>query len=310
MKKPQGNEKVLNILQKSLINKKVAHAYLFCGPEGVGKKLFATYFAKALNCEMKSNSPCESCNSCNKISKQIHPDVKIVNRETKQIKIEVIKEINSFIQSPPFEGNYKIVILDDAHKMNTNASNALLKTLEEPSANSVIILVTAYVKNLLPTIISRCVKINFAVLQQEAIKNILIEKGYEEEKIDVILPFCGGSVKRGMELLEADNFKIIEQLKSFITNCENKSFHEISFLAESITENNKEELFFSVLATLLREKMLHSLSTKEFPSCELFKAINNFEKSINFARFLRYNISRPFIIEALLISLFKISEGT
>lgn len=303
-----GNQKAFTLLQKSIKNKKVSHAYLFSGPEGVGKKLFATHFAKTLNCEEKGILPCEACNSCIKISKSLHPDVKVVSTDGKQIKIDKIKELTNFIQSPPFEGQYKIVIIDDAHKMNPKASNALLKTLEEPASNSIIILVTELVKNLLPTIVSRCIKINFTKIEDDDLTKILIDKGYDIDSISKILPFCSGSVQKGITLLDPENKEFTELVKEFSENMTDRSFSQISRLVDTITEKNKEELFFHILITSLRNRLICMYDENTSFNSEIFFYINSLEKAINFAKLLRYNISRSFLIEALLISFKKCEE--
>lgn len=303
-----GNKKALTLLQKSIKNQKVAHAYLFSGPEGVGKKLFALHFAKILNCEKKGISPCEVCNSCVKITKSLHPDIMVLMTEAKQIKIDTIKNLSSFIQSPPFEGSYKVAIIDDAHKMNPKAANALLKTLEEPSSSSVIILVTDLIKNLLPTIVSRCLKISFAPLNDEELSTILLEKGYNRESIKKILPFCNGSVQKGLNLLEPENSDFVSLVNDFSENLENKNFSQITSLADLIVEKNNEELFFQILVNFFRNRIVHLYLDERGVTPEIFGYINKLEKTINFAKLLRYNISRSFLIETLLISFRKCEE--
>jgi len=298
-----GNEKALKILEKSIKNGKVSHAYLFCGTDGVGKKLFALQFAKTLNCETIGITPCNRCNSCHKADKLLHPDIKLLTTETKQIKIDVIKEASSFIQSPPFEGRYRVIIIDDAHKMNPKAANALLKTLEEPAKGSVIILVTGFLKSLLPTIVSRCLKINFAPLKDSVIEEILLQNGYEADKIKDVLPFCNGSVQRGMDLLNKENLETVQLIKDFINNLPKKNFAQICSLADELVEKNREEIFFSVLTTQLRINMLNLASKNTLKNAEIISYISMLEKAINFAKLLRYNITRSFIIETLLISL-------
>lgn len=303
MKELLGNEKAQKLLQKIIKNGKVSHAYLFCGPEGVGKKLFALNFAKTLNCETGGITPCNKCNSCNKASKMLHPDIRLLTTESKQIKIELIKEASSFILSPPFEGKYRVIIIDDAHKMNPKASNAVLKTLEEPAANSVIILVTGLIKNLLPTIVSRCLKINFAPLEESIIEKILLQDGYEPSKIKDVLPFCDGSVKKGEEFLSPENLETIELIKEFINDLTDKSFSQICNLAEEIVNKNKEEMFFSVLTAYINIHFVNIVAESGFRNRQIINYISMLEKAINFAKLLRYNITRSFIIETLLISI-------
>lgn len=304
MNQPFGNEKILKILQKSITNNKVAHGYLFCGTDGIGKKLFALHFAKMLNCETNTAIPCENCKQCTKISKGLHPDIKLIQTETKFIKIETIKELSIFSQSQPFEGKFKVAIVDDAHKMNSAASNALLKTLEEPSLHTIIILITSNPKSLLPTIVSRSVKISFSPLDDETLTKILIDKGFSSEKIKEILPLSQGSVKYSLNFLQKENFEMTTAIKNFIKTIDQMDFYQIVSLADTVSQKNKEELLFFILTEYYRTKICDAVTSKEkSTSDEFFASLERFEKTINFARLLRYNISRSFLIETLLLSL-------
>lgn len=304
MSQPFGNEKILKLLQKSIVNNKVAHGYLFCGTDGIGKKLFALHFAKMLNCEDSTNIPCEHCKQCTKISKGLHPDIKLIQTETKFIKIETIKELSIFSQSQPFEGKFKVAIIDDAHKMNLAASNALLKTLEEPSRHTIIILITSNPKSLLPTIASRSVKISFSPLNDETLTKILIDKGFAIEKIKEILPILQGSVKYSLNFLQKENFEMTTTIKNFIKTIDKMDFYQIAALADNVSQKNKEELLFFILSEYYRTKICNAvISKEENTSDEFFASLERFEKTINFARLLRYNINRSFLIETLLLSL-------
>ncbi len=303
MNNPVGNKKALSILQKSVKTNKVSHAYLFCGPEGVGKKLFALHFARILNCEKGDIMPCDTCGSCLKISKNVHPDVKIISTESKQIKIDMIKEGRTFLLSPPFEGPYKLLLIDDAHKMNKAASNALLKTLEEPPSNSVIILITAYAKNLLSTIISRCINITFSNLNDSELKQVLTGLGYQDDMISEIIPLSEGSPAKAIKLMDVENFKLTSSIKELIKNIDKKTFSDIFSFSENVVEKGREEVFFSIITELLHRNVMVLSSENVVNYEELSRAIINLEKAVNFAKLLRYNITRSFLVETFLISL-------
>jgi DNA polymerase III subunit delta' len=146
------------LLKTAIKNGKIAHAYILAGPKGCGKSLLARDLAKALNCQDTENAPCGSCASCRKIDKDIHPDVLWVRREEddSEIKIEKIRWLESRIILKPYEGKYKIFIIEDAELMSPEAANSFLKTLEEPPPDSVLVLIAEQTKSLLATIISRC----------------------------------------------------------------------------------------------------------------------------------------------------------
>ncbi len=169
----------------------VSHAYLFSGPDGVGKKLVAIEFAKVLNCTSdKGDSMTEECGcgSCRKVERGIHPDVALVEYEgVNDIKVDQIREgIEDKLFLKPFEGVFKVVIVDESERMNRSAQNAFLKTLEEPPPNSVIILLTSSSMVLLPTIRSRCQIVSFSPLPIKKIAQIL-EKETELSESEVEL---------------------------------------------------------------------------------------------------------------------------
>lgn len=165
-----GQETAIKMLQGILRTGKIATAYLFSGERGVGKFKSAIAFASALNCESPVGSDaCGRCSSCRKIDAGQHPDLRTVSPENGLISIEEIRAIDEFLSYTPYEGKYKVVIVDDADLMNMYAANAFLKTLEEPPDESIIILVSSRQEMLAETIRSRCVKIRFSTLSKSGL---------------------------------------------------------------------------------------------------------------------------------------------
>jgi len=156
-------QKQWQFLKKSAELEKVSHAYLFLGPEHLGKKTVAIEFIKLLNCQDKmfSNRPCQICRSCKDIEAQTHPDFFIISPETDEIQISQIRELRKALVLHSFSARYKSVIIDQAEKMNREAASALLKTLEEPRGRTIFILICRSAEMLLPTIFSRCQLIKF-----------------------------------------------------------------------------------------------------------------------------------------------------
>ena len=133
-----GQDRVLDFIKSSIENSRLANSYLFIGPEGVGKTLVAKEFAKTLNCEKNRLNPCDICSSCLKIEKQIHPDIHWIEKDDSGfIKIDQIRNLEKDISLKPFEARKKFFIIKEANCMTAEASNALLKTLEQPPADSV-----------------------------------------------------------------------------------------------------------------------------------------------------------------------------
>jgi DNA polymerase-3 subunit delta' len=173
-----GQNKALEILRGNITHGRVAHAYLFEGEKGIGKYLTARQFAKALNCTgqtvvLAEPDSCDRCLSCIKIEKMTHPDVlEIQPEDGGQIKVETMRGVEEFLYFKPFEGKYKVVLVDDADHMNQAAANAFLKTLEEPPNQSVIVLVSNRAQALIETIVSRCQRVHFTPLPCDDFKKI------------------------------------------------------------------------------------------------------------------------------------------
>lgn len=200
-----GHELQKKILINSMNENRIGHSYIFSARDGIGKKLLAIEFSKILNCKNPAdniNTECE-CVSCSKIAKSIHPDVLVYEFEDeKNIKVDHVRQdIEPKIYLSPFEGNYKVFIVDGAERMNVNAQNAFLKTLEEPPKFSIIILITSSPDQILPTIKSRCQIINFNPLPDKIIKEKLNEENMlGPEEIDMVLNISGGSLKNALEI--------------------------------------------------------------------------------------------------------------
>nr|HID58885.1 DNA polymerase III subunit delta' [Desulfobacterales bacterium] len=195
-----GQERPIRFLQQSLKKGMVANAYLFTGIEGIGKRTTATVFAMALNCLSPDGaSPCGSCRSCRKIGSGNHPDVIYLERKGAFIRIDQVRELFREISFRPFEGKKRVVIITNAHTMNHEAANALLKVLEEPPAKTTFILTASQESDLLPTIVSRCQHITFSPIPAEKIAEVLIqERGLKKEEAMPLAVCAGGSLKKAL----------------------------------------------------------------------------------------------------------------
>ncbi|NIQ01983.1 MAG: DNA polymerase III subunit delta' [Nitrospinaceae bacterium] len=179
-----GQGQAKHILSRALSHSRLSHAYLFYGPESIGKKQLALEFAKALNCTSQGpEEACDLCESCRKTDARIHPDFFFLEptkttpaARDSAIRIEAIRDLQKKLGFLPYEGRFKAVVIDQVDKMNPQACNAFLKTLEEPPSATVLFLITSNPRQLLPTILSRCQGIKFNPLPPEAIKQILEEQ--------------------------------------------------------------------------------------------------------------------------------------
>lgn len=174
-----GQKPVIKVLQHSLKEGRIAHAYLFVGPEGVGKELVAKLLAQVISCERNDFDACGRCSSCQRIENFSHPDVTWVRPGglSRRIGIDDIRNLRHQISLKAYHaGRRKIFVLTEADRMTAEASNALLKSLEEPPADSLLILLTSHPSSLFPTIISRCQIIRFSPLPLKEVKDYLVSK--------------------------------------------------------------------------------------------------------------------------------------
>ncbi len=214
-----GHEKQIAILQKTIAQSRVGHAYLFSGINAVGKKTLAGVFAAALNCDHTAtlHDSCGNCPSCRKMRHRSHPDAISIEADGQFIRINAIRELQEQMKFKPLEGRWRTVIIDDADKMNDQAANALLKTLEEPSASNILILISSRPYSLPATIISRCRQMRFNPLSAAAVARFLVEcKEIEEQKALVLAGLAGGSIGKALELdqeeVAAERAKIMNLL--------------------------------------------------------------------------------------------------
>jgi len=191
-----GQESAIKFLKNIISQHLVSGAYLFVGPDGTGRQTTAIEFAKALNCQTKGLDSCDRCVSCRKISSMNHPDVSIVSRENKNgsIKIETIRDIIYQTGLKPYEGNFRVFIINDAETMTEEAQNAFLKLLEEPPSYHIFILTSSNISGLLPTVVSRCKIIKFYSIPQRCIKDFLRSAGLEDEKAETLSHIAMGSL--------------------------------------------------------------------------------------------------------------------
>lgn len=200
-----GHEAAIERLRRDISGRQMANAYLFVGPEGIGKATVARLVAVSMLCEREDTEdlPCGECKACRKAEKSNHPDFHPVTVEKgkRQIRIDQIRALQADLALKPYEARWKVAIMEEAGAMNEAAQNALLKTLEEPPGDALLILIAPAAQNLLPTIVSRCRIERFGPLKQEELARFLTkEKGLEEKEAFLVAGLAGGSVGRALDM--------------------------------------------------------------------------------------------------------------
>ena len=214
-----GQASAIRSLRSSLHKGAVSHAYLFFGPEGVGKKLTAFGLAKAVNCLQQVGDFCGSCDACRRIEKRIHPDFFFVEPDGTTVKVDQLRDLQASIRYRPYLARKKVCIIDQAEKMSPSAANSILKTLEEPPPDTIIILVSSSHDQILPTIRSRCRTVQFSPLLTHDLERLIREKmALPPDKARLLSILSGGSPGRaqGIDLatLQEKRKEIFELMKS------------------------------------------------------------------------------------------------
>lgn len=209
-----GHEDIVKHFKSSIELGKVSHAYILNGEKGVGKKTLANVVAKSLQCESGNPDPCGECTSCLQVESNNQPDIIWINHEKPNVISvdEVRSQIVNDIDLKPYRSKYKIYIVPDAQMLNPQAQNALLKTLEEPPEYAIIMLLTDNVDKFLPTILSRCIVLNFKPVQPlEMIEYLEEQLGIEKAKAKFCADFAQGNLGKAVRLAISPDYNEIKE---------------------------------------------------------------------------------------------------
>ena len=209
----RGNTPLVEQLRRSAASGRSSHAYLFLGGAGAGKRLIANTFAKALQCEGEKR-PCDSCKSCHAFNHGNHPDViyfqPLKNGKTYTIE-DVREQLLETVDLKPFQYEKKIYIIEKVDTLNIQSQNALLKTLEEPPAHAVFLLLAERAEAFLPTILSRVVVMKIRPLSAETIADYLMQAGHLAEESHILSAYAQGRIGQALELVEDEGFREMRQ---------------------------------------------------------------------------------------------------
>jgi len=332
-----GHQQIIHFLQRSISNNKIAHAYLFSGAESVGKARVAEYFSASLLCRGRELIPCKKCIFCQQVFKKIHPDLIWIKKEKdkKNISIEQIRNLRKKLTRHSFLNSYKIAIIEQAEILTKEAYNALLKTLEEPTKKTIIILITTNFKNLPATIISRCQLIKFLFVNKQEIYNYFLKEldlsakkaKISASKAEILACLCQGKPGKGIKFIEDEKlFKEYEiKAKSlFDIIKKNRLKDKFDYLDKIIepkmnflqSRENFQNLL-SIWSLILRDCLLIKSSNSKFivndfmeqelnelaEDYSLTKIKEFLQKIIQTKSYLYYNINPRLAVENLILNL-------
>ena len=250
---------VFRQLQNSFEHGRLAHAYLFEGDQGTGKAELALWFAKHQFClNLQEEMPCETCNNCLRITSKDHPDVVEIEPDGQSIKVDQIRALQSELTKSGFESAKKVVIIHQAEKMNMNSANSLLKFLEEPPANFMIILETQSLGKILPTIRSRCQIIHFQALSTERLQSRL-EAEQIPEKTAKLLANLTNSYTKAVEISKDEWFNeardVVIQWFNYLEKNDPQAFIYVQKkMVRTFKDKAQQQLAFEMLAYFVKEK--------------------------------------------------------
>lgn len=253
-----GNRRAKTILAKALQMGRLPNSLLFVGPEGVGKGEVALVVAKALNCQKKTDDSCETCPSCLAINNGNFPDVMTFDPEDGSHKIDQMRILKSAAYLKPMIGKKRVFIIARAEKMRDEASNSLLKILEEPPSFSHILLLTHNPYLILPTIQSRCQTLTFSPVFKEDIEKVLLEKGYTAEKARTISLLVRGNLMMALNLdWEEVQEKREKAWQLFVSLVKGEKFSpKVRELLSRQMQKADREQIFEILASFCRDVLL------------------------------------------------------
>jgi DNA polymerase-3 subunit delta' len=261
-----GHEGVLDQLRTAMKKGRLGHAFLFVGPEGIGKRRLARHLAQSLLCETRlpvDLSPCGTCASCAMVRAHTHPDLLEIQKpaDKSELSISLIQELTSQLSLKPARGQRKIAIVNDADDLNEESANGFLKTLEEPPIGSVLILIARSQESQLPTIQSRCQVARFQELSEQEVASVLLGlgKATDPAQAEALSRSSQGSVSQSLEWSKPEWSEIVEAMVDALSRQPVQSTTLSSRLLPFIEEAGKESAPKRQRARLVTRRMLDLL---------------------------------------------------
>lgn len=313
-----GHQRQKSLLQRAITSSRLPHAYLFEGPEGVGKRLIALALTKILFCA--NGNGCGECPACLKVDHHNHPDLHQINADGSSIKIEQVRALQKELSYRPLEASYKVCIIDGAEKMNLASANALLKTLEEPRAQTLLILLTPNPDAVLPTIRSRCQRLPFSRIPKDKLQQVLAEQlNIDDTQSHILATLSEGSFKKA---LGKDRDLYLQRRRDLLKNLtalSSGSVIPLLDLAQKLAE--EKDLLFEILEIIqafYRDLLLlkHGSPLDELVNIDMLETLDHVSRKedvlsllgklnalMTSRRHLERNVNRQLAMEVLLMRL-------
>ena len=255
-----GQDRVVDALRRSIAANRVAHAYLFEGIPGCGRRTTAMALIATLFCHQPTaDVACGSCPSCKKLAAGNHPDLHQLEPlpDKRDISIEQVRELQQMLSLRPFEAKRKACLIEPAERMSVGAANSLLKTLEEPPGHGLLILLTSQADLLLPTVRSRCQHLRFAPLGIDDLTSLLVRQGMTPDSAATLAPLAEGSLELACNLKEEDASASRQVLLDALRQVRHQQVATVFDTSERLAGGRNEALeLFAQLISLLRDMLL------------------------------------------------------
>ena len=317
------HEQIKEHFQNAAAIGKVSHAYILSGEAGMGKKTLANAFAMTLLCEEEGKEPCMHCHACKQVLSGNHPDLIYVTHEKPaSMGVDDIREqINDTIMVRPYSSQYKIYIVDEAQKMTVQAQNALLKTIEEPPAYAVIMLLTTNPDAFLQTILSRCEQLKLKPLKDSVVKGYLEDKlQVKDVQAEIYSAFARGNLGKAIHLAQSEDFKMMyEEILRLLKEIKDMDISQLLDVIRKLKDDNTDikecldfmQMWYRDILMYKTTKDLNLLIFKdEFSAVKKAASLSSYEglerilEAIDKARVrLDANVNMELVMELLLLTM-------
>ena len=325
-----GQDLVIKVFSNILDAERLSHAYIFSGPAGIGKFLFARTLAKVLLCQNDKpgnwiKKGCDKCSSCKSIEKNSQPNLKIVevDKGKQEISISAVRQIQEELGMMPFYKSHRVFIINEAENLSEEASNALLKTLEEPVPNTILILVTSNLASLIPTVQSRCQVIRFLPIRHELLRDYLMKNlKIKKEQADFLAHFSSGSIGDAIKLFSQGLLERREDLISDIVADKADTGNNIVKYAKANSDDSEGTrlevrwqlkiigIFINDVLTLSYGQNEDALlnqdkisEIRKYQKCHSIEDIERFiKKLLESERYINYNVNVNIVMDNLFVA--------